>query len=194
MRHVVVVHRGPPAKHEMLGEEAGEHRDEHVKAGDLAEGGEQQEIFGERDRARFAQRLLHRVVEAAEPFVDLNVQLHLVPGGEQDQNAAADRPGPPLLVQEEGSKHARTPLCELRLQQPDGAQRSRQFSVGSILVWCRPSRCDSVVETPFEANPAGGILAGVGLQGNVGQDFDFDTGSAAIPCGPLFDLEIDIIA
>ena len=39
--------------------------------------------------------------EASEPFIDLHIQLNLIPGREQDQGAAAERPGPPSLVEEE---------------------------------------------------------------------------------------------
>ena len=42
------------------------------------------------DRAGLAQRFLQKVVEAAEPFVDLDVQLDLVPGGKQNHGTAGN--------------------------------------------------------------------------------------------------------
>jgi len=69
----------------VLDEELQHHRDQHEQAGDVGEGPEVAEVFVEPDRARAAERVLDQVVEPAEPFVDPDVELDLVPGRDQDR-------------------------------------------------------------------------------------------------------------
>jgi hypothetical protein len=85
----------------VLDQEVRGHGDEDVQAGDLAEGGDLAQILVQRDRVRLGQRLLDQVVEFPEPFIDLDVQLHLVPGREQDQRATGKCPGQPGSAHEE---------------------------------------------------------------------------------------------
>jgi hypothetical protein len=103
--HVVVVHRLAPAEDVVLDEEVDHHGHGDVDHRDVQEGGELGPELRQRHAALGAQRLLHQVVEAAEPVVDLHVQLHPVPRREQDQDGAQDGPRPPAPGQEEGSEH-----------------------------------------------------------------------------------------
>ena len=59
-----------------------------VDGGDLGEGQAFREKIGELHRTRLSQGLLQCVVEIAEPFVDPDIQLHLVPSDHQDRHAA----------------------------------------------------------------------------------------------------------
>ena len=49
-----------------------------------------------------------------------------------------------------------------------------------------------IVEAPFDAD-AGLVGSGVGFEGDIGQDFDLDSGLAALFGGTLFNLDIDIV-
>ena len=96
-RHVVVVHRGPPAEDVVADEEAGDHRDGDRDEGDLREREQLAEVLPDRHAVRLRQRLLDEVVEGPEPLVDHHVELHLEPGDEDDRGRSEHRPSRPLV-------------------------------------------------------------------------------------------------
>ena len=110
VRHVVVVHRRPPAKHVVADVELEQHRHGDVDGGDLGEGQALCEKVGELHRPWLGQCLLQRVVEVSEPLVDPDVELHLVPSDRQDRDAAQQRPMHPPPVGEEGPEHKLSPV------------------------------------------------------------------------------------
>ncbi len=103
--HVVLVHRLAPTEDVVLAEEVHHHRRSDVNHGDAREGGKLPPELPRRDAPGLAQRFLDQVVEAAEPVVDLHVQLDPVPGRQQDEDGAGDRPGPPPAAEKEGLEH-----------------------------------------------------------------------------------------
>src|SRR4029077_18008554 len=93
------------AEHVMLDEELGEYGYGHIEACDSAESGQLPHIFVHRYCLGLAQGLLDQIVEIAEPFVDSDVEFHLVPGRKQDQRCAGKSPGYPPAEKKEGRKH-----------------------------------------------------------------------------------------
>lgn len=69
----------------MTHEELEKHGDDDVDAGDFGEGEAFSEKVGKLDGPRFGQRDLQDVVEVAEPLVDLDIELDLVPGDAEDR-------------------------------------------------------------------------------------------------------------
>jgi hypothetical protein len=100
MGHVVVVHGCAPTEHKVLGDEVQYHRNNHENRGDVQERHQFAHVFAKGDGTRLTQGSLDEIVKAAEPFVDLDVQVHLVLGGAEDDHR--DDPGPeePFTVQE----------------------------------------------------------------------------------------------
>ena len=97
VRHVVAVHRLPPAKDIVADEEARDDADHHRHQGDAEEGGDAVVEFADLDRARPRQRRLQQVVEGAVPVIDGDAHLHLEIGDEEDERGAEDRPPPPRM-------------------------------------------------------------------------------------------------
>ena len=99
-RHVVVVHRGPPAEDVVADEEAGDHRDGDGDERDLPERQQLAEVLLGRHAVRLGESLLDEVVEGPEPLVDHHVELYLEPGDEDDRGRSEHRPSRPLVRRE----------------------------------------------------------------------------------------------
>ena len=158
--HVVVVHRGPPAKDVVADEEFEQDRDGDVDPGDLREGEALGEEVFELHRPGLGERLLQGVVEIAEPFVDPDVELHLVPSDDQDHGAAERRPVQPMPVGKERLEHALSPSSAppsdaetaapasdsgIRASVSLGATRGKARMVRQAPVWARTQAGEDLV-------------------------------------------------
>jgi len=90
----------------VLDEEVEQHRQQDEERGDAPEGGEVGPVLVERHAAGLAERLLHQVVELAEPLVDPDIEADLQPGAGEDGCGAEDGPDEPAAAEEEATKHA----------------------------------------------------------------------------------------
>ena len=107
VRHVVVVHGRAPPEHVVRGEE-GEHRLHQDVGGEHVEHRDQLPVVvpgGHRLRIRI-ERLLDEIVELAVPVVQVDADLHLEVGHQQDRRAAHHRPAVPAVAIDEVPGHA----------------------------------------------------------------------------------------
>ena len=81
-----------PAEYPVLGEEGQQYRHQHIGASQLGEGHEKTEKLVQRHVTGLGQRLLHNVIEAAEPIINGHINLHLIPSTEQNDCSSRPRP------------------------------------------------------------------------------------------------------
>ena len=84
--HVVLIHRLAPAEDVVFAEKIHQHRRRHINHGNACKGRKLPPELLCGDAAGLSQSLLDQVVKAAEPVVDLHVQLHTVSGGQKNDD------------------------------------------------------------------------------------------------------------
>ena len=105
MRLIIVRHRLAPTENVMPPEKFQQHRNHHIHRRQQRKLQQQLQKIAKRHAVGFLQNRLDRVVKRAEPVVNLHVQRHAPPGGQQNHQRAAQRPAPPFFVEKEGLKH-----------------------------------------------------------------------------------------